>query len=48
MDFSLPPDVEALRTKIAAFVRERIRPLVFACAMSKGIGGAWNRRSAIQ
>src|SRR4051812_43730148 len=27
MDFTLPPDVEALRSKIAAFVRERIVPL---------------------
>ena len=27
IDFSLPPDVESLRTRIAGFVRERIMPL---------------------
>ncbi len=27
MNFSLPPDVEALRTRVAQFVRERIVPL---------------------
>jgi len=27
MDFSLPPDVEALRLRVAAFVRERVMPV---------------------